>query len=464
VRAAYIEKTTMRDLTQGSLRGHLIAMALPITVSMLVQTLYLMVDLYFVSGIGKDAVAGVAAAGNATLLVMALTQMLAVATVSLVARALGARDKPAASRVFGQAMLLGLACVGATIALGVGLGPTYMRGVAADASVAAAGTTFILWSLPGLALQFVLAVVVSVLRGAGIAKPGMVVQVATVGINIVLAPVLIAGWGTRHPLGVAGAGLATSLSVAAGVLLLSRYLRQLGDVVALGGGLPRPDRAILGQMLRIGLPAGGEFLIAVVLNSVIYALIREFGAEAQAGFGISARVMQALGMPAMAISLAIPAVAGQNFGGRRPDRVLDTLKQSLVLELALMALVVAACQLWAPVPVAWFTADPRAAQVAVTILHVVSWNYFGVGIVFACSGMFQAMGNTLPSLLSSFTRMLTFVLPALWLSRRPGFALLDVWHLSVASVFVQAVVSVVLVRRQMGLRLGPMRTPASVSA
>ena len=320
----------MRDLTQGSIRGHLIAMALPITISMLVQTLYLMVDLYFVSGIGKEAVAGVAAAGNVTMLVMALTQMLAVATVSLVARALGAKDKPAASRVFGQAMLLGIACVVATIALGVCVGPSYMRGLAADAGVANAGVTFILWSLPGLALQFAMAVVVSVLRGAGIARPGMIVQVATVGLNIVLAPILIAGWGTHHPLGVAGAGLATSLSVAAGVVLLSRYLRQLGGIVSLSG-LPRPDRAILSTMLRIGLPAGGEFVIMVLLNSVNYALIRDFGADAQAGFGIAARVMQALAMPSMAIAFAIPAVAGQNFGGRQAKRVMERHRQMSLL-------------------------------------------------------------------------------------------------------------------------------------
>ena len=92
-----------------------------------------------------------------------------------------------------------------------------------------------------------------------------------------------------------------------------------------------------------------------------------------------------------------------------------------------------------------------------TILHIVSWNFFGLGIVFACSGMFQALGNTLPALLSSITRLVTFVLPALWLSQRAGFRLLDVWHLSVASVFLQAVVSLVLVWRQMGSRLAPLR-------
>jgi MATE family, multidrug efflux pump len=111
----------------------------------------------------------------------------------------------------------------------------------------------------------------------------------------------------------------------------------------------------------------------------------------------------------------------------------------------------------------WFTSDPLAIDAGVTVLKVVSWNFFGLGIVFACSGMFQAMGNTLPALVSSMTRLLTFVLPALWLSQRAGFRLLDVWHLSVASVFLQAIVSVVLVRRQMGSRLGPMTLPAAVA-
>jgi len=108
------------------------------------------------------------------------------------------------------------------------------------------------------------------------------------------------------------------------------------------------------------------------------------------------------------------------------------------------------------VPVAWFTSDPQALADGATILRILSWNFFGMGIVFACSGMFQAMGNTLPALASSMTRLLAFVLPALWLHQRPGFQLADVWHLSVASVFLQAVVSLALVRGQMGTRLGGM--------
>ncbi len=442
----------MRDLTQGSVRSHLVAMAAPMMVGMLVQTLYLMVDLYFLSGVGKEAVAGVAAAGNLSMLVIALTQMLTVGTVGLVAHAFGAKDRPRASRVFGQAALLGGACMAGTLLLGPLLAPAYMHAVSANAAIADAGVTFILWSLPGMALQFVLAVSGAVMRGAGIVKPGMVVQLATVGLNIVLAPVLVAGWGTHHPLGVAGAGLATTLSVVAGVLMIARYLHQLRDVVGFSPALLRPDRALLARMLAMGVPAGGEFLMMVGLNSAIYAIIRGFGADAQAGFGIGARVMQALFMPSLAISFAIPAVAGQNVGARLQARIGETLRQALVLEFAVMAVIVATCQLWAAVPIGWFTDDPAAARVGTDFLQTISWNFFAIGVVLACSGMFQALGNTLPALASSATRLVTFVLAALWLSGRPGFRLVDVWHLSVASVYVQAAVSLLLVRRQLGLR------------
>jgi putative MATE family efflux protein len=454
----------MRDLTDGPLRRHLLTLAAPMGVSMLVQTLYFMVDLYFVSGVGTEAIAGVSAAGNAVMVVIALTQVLTVGTVARIAHAAGAKDQAQANRVFNQSLVLALAGVGTTIAAGLLVGGAYMRTLGASPGIAEAGLTYLAWYLPGLALQFALVVPGAALRGTGIAKPGMVVQLATVGLNIMLAPVLIAGWGTHHPLGVAGAGLASSLAVAFGVALMALYFARLEHFVGFSAPLMRPHWPTLKSILTIGLPAGGEFLLMFMLTSATYSIIRAFGPDAQAGFGIGTRVMQALLMPTMAVSFAIPAVAGQNFSARRPQRVRETLKQGVLLVLGLMALNVAVCQAWAGVPVRWFTDDAQTAQVAVGFLHVISWNYFAVGIVFACSGMFQAMGNTLPALASSATRLVTFVIPALWLSHRAGFLLVDVWHVSVASVLVQAAVSLLLVRWQLATRLAGLETAPAPGA
>jgi len=124
-----------------------------------------------------------------------------------------------------------------------------------------------------LAWQFVLAVAGSVLRGARVVKPGMVVQMATVGLKHRPGARADRRLGHASSLGVAGAGLATSLSVAAGVLLLSALPAPARRRRRAGRWVGPADKEILGRMLRVGLPAGGEFLIMVLLNSAIYALI-----------------------------------------------------------------------------------------------------------------------------------------------------------------------------------------------
>jgi Na+-driven multidrug efflux pump len=214
-----------------------------------------------------------------------------------------------------------------------------------------------------------------------------------------------------------------------------------------------PRGSVLGQMLRIGVPAGGEFFLIFIYTSAIYWIIRAFGPAAQAGFGIGMRVMQSIFLPAMAISFAVPAVAGQNFGARLPDRVRDTLKQAVIIECSLMLALAVLCHLIPQTLIGAFTNEPEVAEVGVTFLTIISTNFVAMGFVFACSGLFQAMGNTWPSLASSATRLLTFIVPAVYLTQQPGFALRQVWYLSVVTVIMQAIVSGLLVRSQLRRRL-----------
>src|SRR5882672_3117129 len=221
----------MKDLTHGSIPKHLVAMSIPIAAGMLLQTMYYFVDLYFVAKLGDAALAGVSAAGNVFFIVMALTQMLGVGTVALISHAVGRKDQADANHIFNQSVALAVLCTVITLAGGYGFANAYMRLVGADAATMAAGVEYLHWFIPGLALQFALVVMGSALRGTGIVKPTMIVQAATVLLNTVLAPVLIAGWGTGHPMGVAGAALASTLATGAGVLLLSVYFLRLEQYV-----------------------------------------------------------------------------------------------------------------------------------------------------------------------------------------------------------------------------------------
>ena len=134
-----------------------------------------------------------------------------------------------------------------------------------------------------LALQFGLASMGAALRGTGIAKPTMVVQMLSVVLNVVLAPVLIAGWGTGRPLGVLGAGLASTIAVAASIVALGAYFVVLEKYVAWDRALVRPRAATWRRILAIGVPAGGEFMLMFLFMGVTYWVIRGFGPDAQAG-------------------------------------------------------------------------------------------------------------------------------------------------------------------------------------
>jgi putative MATE family efflux protein len=443
----------VKDLTQGSIARQLVAMAVPIAIGMLFQTLYLLVDLYFVAGIGDAAIAGVASAGTAGFVILALTQMLGVGTVTLVSHAVGRKDQPAANLVFNQSVLLSAICGVLTLIAGFLVTGSYLRAIAADPAVVAAGTRYLYWYTPGLALQFALVAMGSALRGTGIVQPTMVVQVLTVLLNTLLAPILISGWVTHHPLGTAGAGLASTVSVAAGVVFLWVYFVRLEHYVGLRPEQWRPRWALIRSILNIGLPAGGEFLMLFVILGVIYWVIRGFGPAAQAGFGVGGRVMQGLFLPVMAIAFAVPAVAGQNYGARQYVRVRQVFGRAVLLSSVLMIALTLVCQWRSEWFIQIFTHQPDAVAVGAGYLRVISWNFVATGLIFTCSGMFQALGNTWPSLLSSASRLLTFVLPAVLMSRLPQFTLVHVWYLSVATVTLQALTSLALLLREFRRKL-----------
>jgi len=442
----------MKDLTQGSVIKTILAMAIPVAASMLFQTLYILIDLYFVSALGEDAIAGVGTASSLMFLIMALSQVLGVSAVALISQAVGRSDKDAAVLVFNQSLVLSLVCGGATLIGGYLFGSSFLSGISADQGAFEAGLVFLHWFLPAMAAQFPIIAMASSLRATGIVKPAMLVQILTVVLNMMLAPILIAGWGPGPALGVLGAALATTISSFIGLLLLIFYFIKLEKYVAFRPEQWRPRYKLWWKMLDIGLPAGGEMLLLFVYFSAVYFLIQDFGGAAQAGFSIGGRVMQSIFMPTMAIAFAIGPIVGQSFGSGNPDRVKETFLKGVLLSAAVMLTVTVIMQ-WNPgIVVGIFTDDPEVFLIASVFLQIVSWNFITQGIVFTASGVFQGLGNTRPALVSSMLRIAIFVPLAIYVSTRPDYRIEHIWTVSVASVVVQACFSVWLVRREFRLR------------
>jgi putative MATE family efflux protein len=422
-------------------------------VSMVAQTLYLLADLYWVGHLGKEAIAAVGLAGNLTMIVLALTQMLGVGTTTLISHAAGQKDQPRAEVVFNQSFVMSILVALALGLLGFLLMNPYCNSLSADAVTATLAKRYLLWFIPALLLQFPLVALGSALRATGIIKPTVGLQVLSVVLNIVLAPLLIFGIGPWPKLGVTGAALASFISILIADVLIVIYFEKKYHYLRFRFPLFRPQPKIWSKMLHIGVPAGAEFVLLFVYIMIVYGIIRGFGPAAQAGFGVGARVMQALFLPVVALSFAVAPVIGQNFGGRRADRIRQSVYSAIGIATAMM-LVLALIAHFAPAPLIHaFSNDPHVIDFGSDYLRIVSLNFVAAGIVFTTSSIFQGIGNTWPPLLSSMTRLFLFVLPAILVARTPGFEIKHVWYLSVASQVFQACINLLLLRRELRKKL-----------
>jgi len=443
----------VQDLTTGSITRHLLKTASFMLVTMVFQTLYFLIDLYWVGHLGKEAVAAVAIAGNLTFLVLALSQMLGVGTTTLMSHAVGRRDQGYALLAFNQSQLLS-AVVGAMfLAAALLLRGSYAATLGADSRTVELAGDYLLWFIPAMALQFAMVSMGAALRGTGNFKPGMIVGTATVILNMILAPILIFGWVTGVPLGVAGAAIASLVAVVVGTLWLALYFVKPSAYLHYLPSRWRPDFPLWGRLLRIGLPAGAEFGLMAAYLFLVYKLSRPFGSGAQAGFGIGLRIIQAGFMPVVALGFAVAPVAGQNFGARLPARVKRTFGVGVLLAASVMALWGLVCFFAATPMLRVFSDDPHVVVVGEEYLRIIAWTFVGSGVIFVSSSMFQAMGNTIPPLGASFARIVVTAIPAVLLARAPGFELRWLWYLSAGTIVLQLVAVLALLRREFRLRL-----------
>ena len=443
----------MQDLTTGPITRHLLKTTSFMLVMMVFQTLYFLIDLYWVGRLGTEAVAGVGIAGNLSFVVLALTQMLGVGTTTVVSHAVGRKDHADAKLLFNQSQVLAMFTGVAVLVVGLLARWPYSNAMSADATTAALAADYMLWFIPAMALQFAMVAMGSALRGVGNFKPGMVVATATVILNMALAPVLIFGWGTGRAYGVAGAAMSTFIAVIVGVVWLTTYFTRKDSYLRFDFAVWKPRLAVWRKMLAIGLPTGFEFGIIAVYLALVYSITRPFGAAAQAGFGIGQRIIQAGFMPVIALGFAVAPVAGQNFGARQAQRVKATFKDAAIMGSAVMALFAILCHIGPAWMIGGFTNDPAVVAIGAEYLRIISWNYVASGLIFVASSMFQAMGNTIPSLVTSAVRIALVAIPALIFVQMPGFQLNWIWYLSAGAVYAQLALSMLLLRREFRRRL-----------
>jgi putative MATE family efflux protein len=422
-------------------------------VSMVFQTLYVLVDLFWVGRLGTDAIGAVGLSANLSFIVIAITQVLAVGATTVVSHASGRKDQERAILLFNQSQVLSMVAGILFLAFAMALRHQYATSQAATEGMRIATEQYLVWFIPAMALQFAMVAMGAALRGTGNFKPGMWVQSGTVVVNIILAPFLIFGWGPFPQMGVSGAAVATFVAIVVGIVWLSVYFIDASAYLRFRFRTWTPQFRLWWDMLKIGLPAGAEFALMGIYMAVIYAITKPFGAAAQGGFTIGLRIVQSAFLPVLALGFAVAPVAGQNFAAGKGDRVRAAFKAAAGMAAAGMLVIAIVISFAAALLMRIFTSDPEVIAVGVQYLRIVAITTVASGVTFVTSSMFQALGNTIPSLATSSLRMLASVIPAIILARMAGFQLSWIWYTSAVAVVIQMMLNLALLRREFRLKL-----------
>ncbi len=395
-----------------------VVLAWPAVVEQLLNTSVGLVDAYLVGHLGAAALAGVGLSAQVMMLNWALFASVGVGATALVARYVGAGRPAEASRTATQALLLALA-----VGLGVGAllfagAPLILRLLGGAPEVVAEGTPYLRTVAASVGLMAVLFVGNAVLRGAGDTRTPMLVMFLINAVNIAVASSLVYGVGPLPALGVVGSGLGAATARSLGGLVVLGILVQgrAGLRLALGGPgrrlpLPRPDGGRMVQVLRIGLPAGGEQLLMRVAQVVMATLVTRLGTASYAAHQLVIQVMAISYMPGWGFALAATTLVGQELGAGRPDRATRSGYTALGLAVGVMVLVGGLLFAFAEHVVAFFTRDAAVIRLGAQAMRVAAfYQPFLSGLMVLGGGLRGAGDTRTPLLIQGGT---------IWLVRLP---------------------------------------------
>ena len=457
-----------RDLTQGPVSRLVVTLSLPVLATFGLQSLYALVNLFFVGWLGGPAVAGLSISLNTFFLVLAVGQSLGTGGLALLAQAYGRGERAKVPFIFQQMVWLTLAVGVAMWAAGHLAAEPFIRAFTSDGEVIREAVPFFRIYSATFVLQLILMVfsycyraVCDFMTPAYIFGGGLV-------LNLILDPLLMFGLGPLPRLGLLGAGYATALAQGAGVLAYAWQVlgSRRGHLLV----LRRPfhlEWPVLWQLVRVGAPSGVQYMLFSAMLMLTYRYVGPFGASATAAVGIGFRIVQSAVMPCVAIGAAVAALVGQNYGARQLGRVKSSILWGLLytvglglFEAAVMAL---APRFW----VSLFASDPEILGIGATYLVISSLilppNAFGLVATFTSQGL----GRTFAPMLAVFVRVGYFVAALQVVERVWGITLTRIFWTSVtatiADVLAMGVVMLVFWKRV--LRPPPAQaTPSAQSA
>jgi putative MATE family efflux protein len=385
---------TNADYTRIPLRRAVFLLAVPMVLELVLESTFAVVDIFFVGKLGASAVATVGLTESYLFLLYSMAMGLAMGITALVARRVGEGAAAEASVTAAQALWIAMAAAVPFAVAGIGWSRELLALMGADAWTLEHGVGYMQWMLGGNVVILLLFVINAIFRGAGDAAIAMRVLWVANGLNIVLDPLLIFGWGPIPALGIEGAAIATNIGRGVGVLMQLWILFRGGQHIRVLASHLAWNGRVAWQIVRTSLGGVGQMLVAMTSWIFLMRILASIGSEAVAGATIAIRIMMFTMMPAWGMSNAAATLVGQNLGAQRADRAEASVWQIGRYNMAYLIVVAAVFFLFPRELVGAFSTDATVIDVGAEWLRILSYSLFVYGWWMVSVQAFNGAGDT----------------------------------------------------------------------
>ena len=400
------------DYTQGSIRQAIILLAIPMILELSLESVFAVVDMFFVGKLGKNSIQTVGLTESVITLVYSVAIGLSTAATAMVARRVGEKNFDAAAHAGAQSIIISLIVTVFTSVAGIVFAPDILKFMGASPEVVSEGTTFTRIMLGGSVVIILLFLINGIFRGAGNAAIAMKSLWLASLMNIILCPCLINGYGPFPELGLKGAAIATTIGRGIGVCYQCWHLFKGKGIIRLKTWHFRYDSPLIRSLITIAWPATFQFIIASGSWIVLTWLVAHTGGtEASAGYQVAIRNVVFFILPAWGLSNAAATLVGQNLGAQQPERAERSVWLTAKYNAFFMAGVTLLFILFAGRIIHIFTKDAAVEKIGTTALMIIGSGYifYGIGMV-----MIQALngaGDTRTPTLINFICFWLFQIP-----------------------------------------------------
>jgi putative MATE family efflux protein len=395
----------MPDLTQGPIGKTLILFALPVLATNILQSLNGSANAIWVSHVlGEAALTATSNANQIMFLMLGAVFGLSMASNIMIGQAMGAKDMVLAKRVIGTSTAFFIIVSLTVGALGVFLTPHILDAMGTPAEARADAIAYLRVIFSAMPFMYFFSYVMMAQRGTGDSRTPFYFSLVSVGMDVILNPMLITGFGPFPELGIAGSATATLLSQTVTLLAMIVHLYRKKSILVLRPGefhLLIPDFGLIRQLVLKGLPMGFQMIVTSLAAVTMMSLVNKHGVHTSAAYGAAAQLWTYVQMPAMALGAAVSSMAAQNVGAGRMDRVERIARSGAWYALLFTATPVVLIYLADPwVLRAFLPGNSPSLPIAVHINSIVLWGFIAFGMAFIFSGVVRATGAVWPPLLA----------------------------------------------------------------